>query len=221
MKYIPLIALLLAGNITNAQDTIQPYKYSAKVYGNISRTTTNEYGSSYAQTLFHPGFAFQVMDRKGNAREFELTDATINLEKYENPNSNPIGQRQIRTNIAFRYERIYNLMKKRSPRLAPAIGYGIAPFYTRSRIIPLASSYAPQSFTEWGVKGYLIPRLTYNFNKRLYADINVPVCILSMSHNTQKIKDPALPAGRQKYDLTAFDMLPKGFSARLGLGIRF
>ncbi|RYD55664.1 MAG: hypothetical protein EOP56_15210 [Sphingobacteriales bacterium] len=219
MKYLIILALTLMAANVQAQDTIQPYRYSAKVYAHIQYQRDANPVFSTSQALVKPAYAFQMKTAKGNAHEFELFNFMLNANKSGSP-GNIYKTRA--TSIVLKYEYIINMMKKRNSKLAPAIGLGAAPYFYHTRGIPTASSHFPYRNSSFGFSGLLIPRVTYNVTTRLYLDVNIPITILDMDHRSNKFSDPTLPVAQRTSSLTSFNMLPsQPFTARIGLGIRF
>jgi hypothetical protein len=219
MKYLSIFALACLSATAQAQDSTESYWYSAKVYANIQYQRDGGPVFSSSQTLVQPAYAFQMKTANGNAHEFELSNFLFNATKSGDPNA---VYKSRATNVVLKYEYIINLMKKRNPRLAPSVGLGAAPYFHHVRGVPTTSSAFPYRNTVFGLSGLLIPRVTYNVTSRLYLDINVPITILDLHHQSNKVSNPAVPVSKRTNSLTRFDMLQlEPITVRIGLGIRF
>lgn len=78
----------------------------------------------------------------------------------------------------------------------------------------------PQSTTYIGLKGFVIPRLSYSVSQKLYVDLNMPVCAMDFYAQMDKNKNPTLPVKEQSNTTQNFELMPEFFSLRLGVGLR-
>jgi len=241
MKISSLVALaiLLCIGIAEAQNPNLDFKYSVKV-SNLStlqkRSEVNRVGNNdtaiidehNSLRLFHPTIAFQIKNKRNNIHEIELTDLSVARNTFKNSLSyNPTqplallnGSKVTATHISLRYEYIRTFSKKINSRFMPSLGFGILPYYQRNSYKPALSTDYIAKRTVLGAKGFLIPRVCYNVSKRLFVDLNIPMCFVDVNAKIDNLNNPNLPVSEQSNTITNAEMLPDFFSLRLGLGLR-
>ena len=222
-----------------AQNPNLDFTYALKAYNlttlerksEVRRTGNSDTGiivENNELQLFRPTLAFQAKNKKGNIHEFELTRLEIGRQKDQEslsyqPGKDPIplaGGKLTSTSIAVRYEYIRTFAKKQNSRFMPSLGFAIMPYYQRAHFTPIMSTFYANITTYVGAKGFLIPRINYSLSKRVYLDLNVPVCVVDAHVAMQRAQDPTLPAARQKSSTTNIDIPSEFFSLRLGVGVR-
>lgn len=236
MKLLTLVLLLsIAGHFSYGQNKNLNAKYAVKVY-NLSSLQKHEepytQGIFTGQTtqknlqLFHPTIAFRIRNKKNNFHEIELTKLEVGSEETLSGvnfnNGSPIiiaGGKTNTTAIAVRYEYILNFNKKKNSKLMPALGLALMPYYQRTHYTPSLATEFPETATRLGVKGFVVPRVTYAISSRLFLDVNIPICVTDMYTLMNNEKNPNLTQQEQKYSTGNFDGLPEFYSLRIGLGL--
>ena len=242
MKISILVALTILLNAVDAKAQQNPnldFKYSVKL-SNLStlqkRSEVNRVGNNdtaiidehNSLRLFHPTIAFQIKNKRNNIHEIELTDLSVarvsnkHLLSYR-PDLEPFavgGYSTTSTNVALRYEYIRTFSRKINSRFMPSLGFGILPYYQRDSYKPILSTDYIAKRTVLGAKGFLIPRVCYNVSKRLFVDLNIPMCFVDVNAKINKLNNPNLPFSEQRNTITNAEMFPDFFSLRLGLGLR-
>ncbi len=222
---------------SQAQNKHLDFNYALTVYNlstltESSRTLSSPNAPSAHQTLRHvkylqPTLAFQWQNKKRNRHEIELSQwhfrQETNTQKFPSQGSIPEQRYKSKASelaIALRYEYIITFNKKRNTRWVPALGLAASPYLAIDKIEPILSNQYTFTRTQYGVRGFLVPRLTYFFSSRIFADLNIPLCVTGISMQSDNNKDPNLSRQLQKNSLLSFDALPYLYSVRLGLGIK-
>lgn len=237
MKKLCLGALLLSATYAGyAQNKNLEGKYALKLYNTTSWQKEESFGISgtYIKTteqkdfqLLHPSIAARLTDRSGNMHEVELTRMELGVVKdvvyLMNPSGTTIpvsGGKTTQTNIALRYEYIFNFMKKKNSKWMPALGLALMPYFQRDNFTPELSTAYPSTTTALGAKGWVIPRITYAISSKLFVDLNVPLCVTDANIEWNNHKNPNLSQGEQKSEVTNFQGAPQHYSIRLGVGLK-
>lgn len=241
MTRIILILLILSYTCTShAQHTEQAkenhHPYHIKLYNLVSVSPTypkaNRGNTSYTEIssyrIWNPSLAAGYTNKKGNTHEFELTNIGINAQDnrstvyYSNQNITAVttGNKIYETNIVLRYEYILNLLKKSNSRVHPSLGFAASPYYTRYNLIPYVTSTFPTKDTYIGMRAFIVPRVSYDITKRLFIDLNIPLCLTDFNYNIYKERNPTKSMSEQEISTANFSMLPAYFSARLGVGLK-
>lgn len=217
-------------NICTAQ------KYSAKVYLNIGNSTfktyqytryQNQNTRNYLKDYMYPSFSLSYKNKRRNQHEVELNRANItNTDTYVeviNSAGNKTyipSQKFTTTQLRLRYEYILSFVKKPSAVLEPSIGFGILAYYERVNATPYQSTDFPTSVIYAGTRFTLTPRVSVNISKRVFVDINIPICLIDAGIAKQNIADPAIPARAQRYSIADVELFPSYYSLRIGAGLR-
>lgn len=212
-------------------------QYAAKAYLNISNNTfkssqftryQNQNTKESTKEHLYPSVALSYRNKRKNLHEVELNRANItNTDTYiETINSagNKTyipSQKLTTTQLRLRYEYILSFFKKQSTILEPSIGFGALAYYERINATPYQSTDYPTRNTYIGTRFTLTPRLCINITKKLFADINIPFCVVDAGTVKQHIANPSLPVQAQNYSIGDVDVFPKYYSFRLGAGLRF
>ncbi len=241
MKRIHVIfyALLLTGSV-NAQNTSLDYAGAFKIYNlssyeqysvSANMDTTN---FSLAQTthttftLFHPTVAFQWKTPKRNFHEIELTGMMAGNKRSQtvlmNDTTNvaPIvgGMNTLIAELSLRYEYILNFNKIRESKFVPSVGFGLNPFYRQISETPVLSNLFPSSEKQFGLRAFITPRVTYFMTKKIFLDLNVPLCFGELNYSSLKQVNPTLAEDSRTTSTINFYQFPKLVSARIGVGIK-
>ena len=223
-----------------SQNSNTDYKYGIKLY-NLSRyeeiekpkflnSTTQNYYFDKKDNLqiFHQTVAFQWKTKKNNFHEIELVDMKFEKQKsitqIRNDSLHGImtvsGATLTETSIAARYEFTLVFNKQKDKRFVSSLGFAASPYYLSYKSVPELSSSFPVAEKHIGLKMFVTPRMTYYFKKRMFFDVNVPVCISQTEFSQEITGDPSVPTAQR--DISSFDarILPKLFSVRLGIGIK-
>jgi hypothetical protein len=236
MKLLPSIPLLLLCSISGyAQNKNLDSKYAVRLYNTTSwekKTEPYYMGSFTGRTtheqfqFLHPSISFRAKNKRNNFHELELY--SLRLDEREevstiNTNFGPItmaGGKITTTNIAVRYEYTINFMKKKNSRLMPAIGIAAMPYFERTDFDPVLSTQYPTSQIYAGVRGFIIPKLTYAVGSRMFLDLSIPLCFADTYFDRTKQKNPILPHAEQQTDVFNFEAAPQFYSVRVGLGLK-
>ena len=131
------------------------------------------------------------------------------------------GSQITATSIALRYEYQYALFKKKNFKVQPSIGIAGSAYYERFKTVPYVTSAYPTTETNTGIRGFIIPRINWHVSRRLFFDVNVPLCVLQGGAQFSNIQDPTLTINQQKYGVATFNMFPPYYSFRIGAGWTF
>jgi hypothetical protein len=241
MKTRLILILLItatAAAVFGQKDT--NYRFSIKLYNLATLDHTEEFRPTYPRgmtfnhittddlQLLHPAIAFQWKTKKHNFQEVELSEL-----KWDHTGSSSIitndstkttllvaGDEVARSSVMARYEYILTLGKKKSWKLSPAIGFAASPYYTSYHFSPRTSPSFPESRTDLGLRVFVVPHLTWSFGKRMYLDMNVPVCVSDLVYVRERKADPLIPDELHRTEQFDMSILPRYFSARVGIGIK-
>jgi hypothetical protein len=235
MKQLTIVVLLsIAGYLSYGQNKNIDAKYAVKLY-NLS--SWQKQGQSYFQGIytgvttqkkfqpFHPTVAFRIKNARNNFHEIELTEFEVGSEDFLSTINQAgiiipmAGGKTSTSTIAVRYEYTLNFNKRKSSKLMPAIGLALMPYYQRTSFTPALAMEFPATRTQIGAKGFVIPRLNYVINSRLFLDVNIPFCVTDMYAEMKNAKNPALTQQEQKNDTGNFDGIPQFYSFRVGVGL--
>ena len=240
IKYILTFSSLLFVENGWAQNTNLDFKNAIKIY---NLTTYEEYEKSerlndtsssyfyYTTTNFqilHPTIAFQWKTKKNNFHEIELTsfiiDKAVTKTEIKNATSTNAylisGNDITTTSIAMRYEYILNFNKSKDRKLVPSIGFSVNPYFRQNSFSPVISSSFPTSESYFGARMFVAPRLTYYLTSRFFMDLNIPLCFLDSYSLIEKREDPRIPESERTVKTYNFQLFPKIFSGRIGIGLK-
>ncbi|WP_276131843.1 hypothetical protein [Polluticoccus soli] len=236
-KTFSLATLVLASFSANAQQTtIEPVptrenKLAFKVY---NLTTFRPFVATGNQQFAHafrehdylqPTVALRIQNKRKNFHEIELSEFSIRKRKDQFIQSNPYyfpvtmaGMEVTTTSLAARYEYTWPFFKKSKESFVPSIGVAGGLFYERFKTTPYTTVVFPTTETMAGMRGFIVPRLNWYAGKRLFFDLNVPVCLLQADYQHSDQKNPTIPEAMQSMGVINFDLLPKYYSFRIGAG---
>lgn len=228
--FLLLLSLPLAAAAQNKQ---LDFKYGIKLYNTSSYSIdARAYGSERikerAINYLTPSIAFQVKAKNQNFHEIELSQFQMSNHLSSMEQLNPASHSWKSTdeyrgnyvNIQLRYEYILNFNKKKDSRWLPALGLSAMPYIIYGNGRSNLSGIFPRSEATIGVKGFVIPRVSYHISKRLFAELNVPVNLGDVNYIHQKHRDPSLPAAEQSNSSLNFNGMSMPFQIRLGIGLR-
>lgn len=239
-KSLALLLLLVVIKTGWAQNTNLDYKNSLKVYNlttfdeqTKSRKLNDTFNfilqsSKSAWQFLHPTIAFQWKSKNNNFHEIELTSFVLgkvgsNTEMINDSTHDSqqiIGGNLTTTAISVRYEYIINFNKTKVSKFVPSIGFGLNPYYTQNKYVPTISGSFPMSETNIGIKTFITPRLTYFMTSKLFIDINIPINFISTYYFADKEDNPIIPTSQRTISTFNYDLLPKAFSGRIGIGLK-
>ncbi len=219
-KYISFIVLLLFVKSGWTQNTNLDFKGAIKFQNQVTiidrpvyKTDKTLYDLQYrngSYQILHPTFAVQWKTKKNNFHEIELTDFSFTSG--------------FSVTASVRYEYIVNLYKSKNWKFVPSLGFAFNPYYLQSDTIPgdeQTSSYK-SSDKFFGAKFLVTPRLTYYCGKKLFIDLNVPLCVFNPYMESYTTEDPTLPLEERTTNSTSFaGVFPGFFTVRLGIGLKF
>jgi hypothetical protein len=239
-NYFLFTILFMTGAAITAQNTNLDYRFGIKVY-NLSTLDQHEKIISDPITIqsytvenreiynfLHPTFALQWMTPKKHSHEIELTELMLNKvsssTRYRNDSTGASflmgGDERKSTAISLRYEFILNFMRNKETRFVPSVGFAGNPFYEQHSYQPMISGQFPSKETRAGIRGFVVPRIAYYTKKKLYFDLNLPLCLLEGYYQNESTKDPLVPVEERSVSNINFSMFPKYYSLRVGVGIR-
>jgi hypothetical protein len=238
-----LVILIIAAATAKAlvgQNPNTDYKFGIKIY-NLARYEptreihqTNPVGLNYiVETkdqfrLLHPTVALQRQTKRKNFHEVEITDLKWqNVQTKREMLNDSIksgvllnGENTTETAFAARYEFILVLCKKKEGRLVPSIGFAGSPYYNSFKTMPVLSYSFPSLEQHMGLKAFVTPRLTLYTKKKIYFDLNLPLCVASAEFLKKHTDDPSVPAVEKNVSTLDMATFQKMFSARVGIGIK-
>lgn len=238
MKHILTALLALYGCAVTAQEeettqqddivvetpVLRVYSYALKLYATETMTRYPGNFNGDLQYRLQPGAALMVRTRKGNYHEVELSKLDIRRNVTEFPQPLYSSYRQLyqesQVAIAMRYEYIIPFIKRPGARFVPSLGVAAMPYFERIALVPYLTPYYSMATTSVGIRTFIVPRLQVNITKRLFADVNIPICTTDMAAVRQHIDDPTLADEAQNYSTGNFNALPTYVSARIGLGLK-
>jgi hypothetical protein len=204
-------------------------KFSLKLY-NVS-TFNPERVTNYSMftmknklnKFISPAAALTIRTKRGNQHEIEVSDIRYEVnEQTIRPKGFPGVYSDKRHNIgmALRYEYILVFAKKKDWKVQPSLGFSGQPYFNVDKLTSGNTSVFPTSYSEIGMRGYVIPRINADICKRVFLDVNVPICMMDMKYTSRKQMSPGLPAAQQNVSVFDFEAMPSYFSFRVGLGVR-
>lgn len=238
MKYFNVtIVSLLTATFCFSQNKNLNFNRGLKIY-NLS--TYQKTRASYSDSIFlysssnsvfqilHPTIAYFWKGKKQNWNEVELTTLIMNkkADNYTNTqlsNGLPIaysGADIFTTALSLRYEYIINFFKMSESKIATSLGFAINPYFTQIKNKPHTTQAFPTSMSNIGVRGFLIPRLTYYVSSKCFFDFNIPLAIFDGINSATTIRNPQIKIKSQRTFEGDFKILPQQFSLRLGVGIK-
>jgi hypothetical protein len=238
-KLISLIVFVLLNLCLWSQNENLDYKYAIKLYNLITFEDNSKTGvdTSLLNTYYftektlqalHPTIAFQWKTKKNDFHEIELT--SFRLDKVESATDTIIdssgmietvsGGEILTTSISARYEYILNFNKSNDSKFVPSLGFGINPYYRQSNRMPYVSNEYQSSEKFIGARVFVSPRLTYYFSSRFFIDLNIPICFSDIYFQSDKDEDPTLTIQQRTINTFDFEVFPKFFSGRVGVGLK-
>ena len=175
----------------------------------------------------HPSVAVMLRNRDKNYHELELTPISITSTELGSILHGPGGVPEYHpsyhlaaTRLAVRYEFIVPLIKQRPATFLPGVGLAVMPYFSRNKLTPFSPVHVPRTTSVLGARAFIVPRLQINLSKRIFIDVNIPLCLADFSTTRQNIQNPTLPVGAQRYTIADVRLLPKFYTARLGVGVK-
>lgn len=242
MRKLVFLALALSGSsVAMAQDEAvqvepllvikQQSKYAVKLYNVttfdqprvIASYPTFSQSENYDQYL-SPAVALTITNRRQNKHEIEISDIKLetkdNVYTYRHPQF-PIvaGEKHTTAGLALRYEYIVAFAKRKDWRLKPSLGFALQPFFTMQQVTPYITVNVKNTHTEIGLRTFLVPRINVDLCKRLFLDVNAPLCLLDARRATNNRVDPTLPVSMQKTEVYEVAGPLHSVSIRVGLGL--
>lgn len=233
-----LIVIMFLFHSGWSQTTNTSFKFAVKLYNqttfeNYDKTESDSIFTHYFYTdktlqILHPTVAFQWKTAKNNFHEIELSDFSLSKTETGADIRNDTsliyttinGSNMVTTSISIQYEYILNLNKSDEARFVPSVGFSANPYYRQSNYIPKVTDSFRTSENFIGIRAYIIPRLTWYFSSRFFADINVKLCMVDTYFLWDKDHDPRLTAEAQTENSFNLELFPKIFSARIGVGVK-
>jgi hypothetical protein len=216
--------------------TCSAQQYAAKAYLNVSNGTfkssqysryQNQNTRYFTQDNTYPSVAINYKNKRKNQHEIELNRINITNTETLVERINGAGdktympsQKITTTQIRMRYEYILSFTKKHPVIFEPSVGFAALAYYEKMNATPYQSTDFPTSVIYAGTRFALTPRVSINITKRVFADINIPVCIMDAGIAKQNIANPTLPMRAQRYSIADVELFPSYYSLRIGAGVR-
>jgi hypothetical protein len=232
--FISAIIVFMLNNVI-AQET-QELNSSVKIY-NLSgyewfskmRLINGYWPEEYESktiVFFKPTFAVQWKAKSGNYHELELNNLVVAKKEERTTSYAAWGwpysiEEQINTTvISFRYEYIFTLLKSEK-RIMPSISLGVNPYFAKSKITPLSNTYQFITSEEYLGANFLVtPRIIILSKKKCFLDINIPLYLADFNQSIDKNQNPSNPINDRVNKEYNFTLIPKIYTARIGLGIK-
>lgn len=220
--------------------TCSAQQYAAKAYLNVSNSSFKPYiytryqspiqtykTRGHIKDYIHPSVAVNYQNKRKNQHEIELNRVSITNTDIYIDKTDSIGgissfrsQSLTTTIVRLRYEYILSFNKKPSAKIEPSVGFGALAYYEGVKATPYESSNFPTSVAYFGTRLMITPRMSVNLTKRVFADINIPICIMDAGIAKQTIRNPTLPTRAQRYSIADVELFPSYNSLRIGAGLR-
>ena len=237
MKYKLFLPCLLFSSLSFAQNKSVEYNRYIKIYNLLGYQknteswldSANRFNSTHTSLkIFHPTIAFGWKGKNQNINELELITLFINnvddlktSTKISNGmNMSTTGEKVFSSSLSLRYEYIINIIKSSVCKFAPSVGLAINPYYSSYNIKPHSTITFPSSDFNIGTKGFIIPRLIYKYSSKCFFDLNIPLAIFDANQDFLKVRNPGVSGHSQRVSSSSFDLIPKQFSLRFGVGIK-
>ncbi|MFT5821636.1 MAG: hypothetical protein ACI8ZM_002890 [Crocinitomix sp.] len=175
---------------------------------------------------FSPAFSWAT--DKGNRHEIELSRLQFNQVRdfnyieYNNGINPQVvsGEGNTKIFIALRYEFDYQLFKSKDNKLKPSLGFAVRPYFSNASFRPKLATQFASSEMNIGALFSIVPRLTYDLNKKLFMDLNVPLNLARLGIRSTTWDNPAIPVSQRKVNAFDAKTLPSEYLIRLGIGLR-
>jgi hypothetical protein len=166
--------------------------------------------------------------KKNNFHEIELTSLMLGkigtkteiINDTTNNGQTINGGDLTTTVISARYEYILNFNKSKDSKIVPSVGFSINLYYKYDNYSPIVSTAYPSSDSYLGSKVFVTPRLTHYLTSKLFIDLNVPLCFANTYARVVNLNDPTIPIADRKVSTIDFQLFPKTFNLRLGVGLK-
>ena len=172
-----------------------------------------------SRCLFRPSIAFSIPNAKGNYHEFELNQISF---EYNRTSREQVDSSWIPTEVssvakkAFaigtRYEFIKTLLKRKTGKLKPSIGFGANPFFTYNNFDALLPISGNTRFIDIvaGFRVNVTPRLMLNLKNGWVFDLNVPLPVLIFQYST-------LHSNKGNFSSMRYEAFPNYYIVRFGI----
>jgi hypothetical protein len=202
------------------QDVVKQYGRAVKINLNYTRLLDRD---NYHLGDIAP--LFLLINPKQNLHEFELN--RFELDKSEATSFTQSSGIQVQTVtkkfiISLRYQYTWSIIKM--GRWLPQLGFTfLCSSQSGSNHPQSPGSYDRSYFLLQNIAG-ISPQLRYNLSERLFFDLAIPIDIIDLTYDHQKILNPYIPK-RQQSSSNIVTSLPISdldvFHLRLGVGIKF
>lgn len=224
---------------SNVEELIKSYvttepRYAIKLYnlstfpGEVRSGSHQRVHEFYEDKFLHPALAIRKRTRRSNFHELEISDISVRRKRdryfINYPpvgNITTAGTQVTTTSVALRYEYQHVFFKHNTIALKPSIGIAGSAFYERFKTVPYTTNIYPLTETYSGIRGFIVPRLNWHVGKRLFFDINVPLCFMVAGYRHSNLQDPTIPVASQRFGLLDVNVLPPYYSFRVGAGWTF
>lgn len=243
-RYLIIVSLPFV--LTNgwSQNTNLDYQGAIKIsnqtsYTGFSKTSadidsTLNYTTTTSLQILQPTIAYQWKTKNHNFHEVELTDFSFNRSTSLTqivgdsiPPASPAyvgipigGGKTVNAMISLKYEYIMTFRKMKEKKLVPSLGLAINPFFMHTGFRPALSNDYPKKDQIYGVNFFITPRLTYFISKKIFVDINLPLCLARTYFSSHVEENPVLPLNARRTTTYSFESFPAILSARIGVGIK-
>ena len=216
-------------------------RYSLKLYNLVSYekflttvpihdSTISHFRNSYSEFRFlHPTIAFEWRNASNNSHQIELVSLNFGTREYISEYVDSANLQQgvfhegysvVQTKVAVRYEYIINFAKASENKLKFTLGLGAILYFNKRNFHPMVASSFPLHETQFGLRTFVTPGLTYKVSPRVSVELNSPLSFSDFYIDRIKEENPALPIPERSSSSQNFQTFGPFFSARLGVGIR-
>jgi hypothetical protein len=189
----------------------------ASAQTNYSRkiSLSGQYNYSTRFNSWHfsaPQIGIGWQNKKHNWHELDLTEMQVSKSSEHHVLSG-----------SLRYQ--YSIMpfkRFENTRFKPFIGIGATASSSHSLTqVNFVSNYDIRHFTT-ALRAHVSPGIEYNFSKRFYGSLQLPISLMSFKTVDSRLFDPNLSAEDQKRSTANLKLFPlDGVEARLTIGYKF
>jgi hypothetical protein len=166
-----------------------------------------------------------------NFLEFEISDLSFTKENYEqdvivtdsvgNARTLPTdGGESESIKLGFRYEYTVALIKNKTTKFKPYLGFGLNPHFNFTSFSPYTSNKFYMSQKHVGLLFQITPRVIKHLNEKWFLDLNIPISIGEVSYSNFKDTDPSRSAQERVISTIDLDLFPINYQLKLGIGLK-
>jgi hypothetical protein len=195
------------------------------VYSQMDSTSKTKYIKAYntiytlrAQSLpteLMPNiFAFGKITKKENYNELQITLPNVNNNKTADYN-------YFNTRLTISFEHGGKVLKSlKSEKWNTYLGLRVSnyAYYYKDEFKDSLKFDTEQFYNTTELT--LVPKVEYNFNKRIYMDFSLPLSIVNFNFEQRNIQDPSLSVEDRHKKVSTFNILQLRSTPWVGIGLR-